>query len=380
MTSLTTIHRIPDKPVSRSPEHGWTLPARLYTDTSVFTQETAAIFYRNWWYAGHASQLAEPGNYLTLRILGQSILIGMDKHGKINAFYNVCQHRGHELLQGNGNTRVITCPYHAWAYDFEGNLVSARNTESVAGFQHCDFALRPVRVECFCQMIFVNLDPEATPLSNLTGDLEQEIQTYCPSVNELTFAQRDEFELACNWKVAIDNFLECYHCDPAHKDLVDLMDMSSYQTTTHRYYSSHIAKEARHTNSSAYQFETGDVDFGYAAWYLWPNLTIWAYPGDANLSVLQMLPVEPGLTVEYQDWYVAADGPSDQLKEAMRYQKEVLQPEDIGLCESVQRGLGSNGYNQGRLIVDAARSALSEHGVHHFHMLVAEALGIPTCE
>jgi len=128
-------------------------------------------------------------------------------------------------------------------------------------------------------------------------------------------------------------------------------------------------------NNKAFQFEKGDVDFGYAGWFLWPNVTLWAYPGDANLSVLQMIPDSVEDTIEYQDWFVPQGRVSKQLKDAMDYQKDVLQPEDIGLCESVQRGLNSKGYNQGRFIVDNDRSELSEHTVHHFQQMVVSALG-----
>jgi len=172
----------------------------------------------------------------------------------------------------------------------------------------------------------------------------------------------------------IDNFLECYHCHTAHKDFVDLVNMESYRSKINGIYSSHISLAANSTENSAYTFEKGDVDFGFAGWYLWPNLTIWAYPGEANLSVLQMLPNGTEQTIEYQDWFVPHGRASKQLQEAMDYQKITLQPEDIGLCESVQRGLRSKGYNQGRFVVDHDKTELSEHAVHHFQQMVVEAL------
>jgi len=150
--------------------------------------------------------------------------------------------------------------------------------------------------------------------------------------------------------------------------------MKSYRSTAKGIYSSHISKAAVSTDTSAYKFEVGEVDFGYAGWFLWPNLTLWAYPGDANLSVLQMIPDGVGGTIEYQDWFVPDGKVSKQLQDAMDYQKDVLQPEDIGLCESVQRGLQSKGYNQGRFIVDTDRTELSEHTVHHFQQMVVSAL------
>lgn len=355
--------------------HSFTMPARFYHDSNIYEMEKEAIFHRSWIYAGHVSQLADKGSYITAKVHQQSVFIGRGEDGELKAFYNVCQHRGHELLSGTGRTNVIVCPYHAWAYDFDGNLRAARNSENMAGFKKCDFSLKPVRVEEFCGLIFFNLDPDAIPFKEQTGELETEIRQFAPRVDEVVFAQRDRFEVACNWKVLMDNFLECYHCHTAHKDFVDLVDMDSYRSKVHGIYSSHISGAARSTDNSAYQFEKGEVDFGYAGWFIWPNLTIWVYPGEPNISVLQMNPTEPEATVEFQDWFLPDPTPSRQIKDAMDYQKDVLQPEDIGLCESVQRGLRSKGYNQGRFVVDAELSELSEHAVHHFQGMVVKALG-----
>jgi len=372
----TTEHHLKpnDLPFVDDPSQSFTMPARFYLDDSVYSAEQKSIFYKSWWYCAHVSQLQKTGDFITSKIDTQNLFVVRDKSGELKAFYNVCQHRGHELVEGSGNKAVIVCPYHAWSYDLDGSLRGARNSENVPGFNKCEFALKSVRVEVFCGMVFVNLDDEAVPLAEQAIELEKEIREYCPVVDSLAFAQRDTYNVKSNWKVMIDNFLECYHCDPAHKDFVDLVDMKSYRSTAKGVYSSHISKAPVSTNTAAYSFEVGDVDFGYAGWFLWPNLTIWAYPGDANLSVLQMIPDGVGGTVEYQDWFVKDGLVSEQLKEAMAYQKDVLQPEDIGLCESVQRGLNSNGYDQGRFIVDTDRTELSEHAVHHFQRMVVDAL------
>lgn len=375
--NVHALHRKPDdQPFRADPKHSFTLPARFYTDPGIFEAEKAAIFYRTWHYAGHASQVAEPGMYLTTQIHEQNVFVARGRDGELRAFYNVCAHRGHELLSGTGKKNVITCPYHAWAFDFDGRLVTARNSENVAGFNKCDFSLKPVQVEVFCGLVLVNLDPGAAPFAEQMAGLEDEIRQYLPRVDDLAFAQRDTYHVASNWKVLIDNFLECYHCAPAHKDFVDLVDMNSYRTITHKRYSSQCAAAPRTTKSNAFEFEVGDVDFGYAGFYVWPNFTIWIYPGEANLSVLQMNPNGPETCLEYQDWFTLGGEVTQQLADAIAYQKDVLQPEDIGLCESVQRGLKSLGYNQGRFIVDEGLTELSEHAVHHFQRMVADALSV----
>ena len=319
-----------DAPFCADPATSFTMPARFYTSSESYDLEKEAIFYKTWHYAGHVSQVIEFGSYFTTSIHEQNIFVARGRDGELRAFYNVCAHRGHELLEGAGKRNVITCPYHAWAFDFDGSLVAARNSENVAGFNKCDFSLKPVRLEVFCGMIMINLDPDAVTFAQQFDGLEDQIRQYMPSVDQLSFAQRDTFDVASNWKILVDNFLECYHCAPAHKDFVDLVDMNSYRTITHKRYSSQCAGAPRTTNSKAYSFEPGEVDFGYAGFFVWPNFTIWIYPGEPNLSVLQMNPKEPARTIEYQDWFTPGGVLTPQLKEAAEYQKDVLQPEDIG--------------------------------------------------
>jgi len=145
--------------------------------------------------------LSKAGDFITTNIDSQNVFIVRDKSGELKAFYNVCQHRGHELVAGAGNAALIVCPYHAWTYALDGSLRSARNSENVPGFNKCEFSLKPVRVEVFCGMVFINLDTDATPLAELASELEKEIREYCPGVDTLAMAQRDTYKVKSNWKV-----------------------------------------------------------------------------------------------------------------------------------------------------------------------------------
>ncbi len=363
-----------DASVCANPAESFTLPARFYTDPVIHEAEKTAIFFKSWWCAGHKSQLPRPGCYLTTEIYEQGVVVTRDHGGGLRAFYNVCQHRGHELVKGCGEAKILTCPYHAWTYNLDGSLRTARLTKAMPDFKTCDFALKPVRVEEFCGFIFVNLDRDAASLKEQTGGLEDEIRKYVPRIDEMVYVHRHDYDVKANWKVVVDNFLECYHCHPAHRDFVDLVDMDSYRNIINGSYVSQISDAPKTTSARAYKFEKGDVDFGYAGWYLWPNLTIWAYPGEPNISALMMIPAGPDRTIEHLDWFLPTTEISQQIKDAMTYMDKTLQPEDISLCESVQKGLKSNGYNQGRFVIDPAHPELSEHGVHHFQKLVAEAL------
>jgi len=365
--------RAPASRFHRDPERSYTLPASHYFDPGVYAREKEAIFYHSWNFVGHGEQLREAGNYVTCRIADQNILVMRGKDGTLRGFYNVCSHRAHELLRGCGTAKVITCPYHAWSYHSDGRLRTARGSEKMADFDAGEFRLKQVQVEELCGFVFVNLDPQAAPLKEQSGDLENEIRRYCPDIDRLTFSHRLTYELKANWKNVADNFLECYHCSPAHPAFVDLVDIKNYRTVTHGIYSSHIAPPGRADNA-AYQIPEGTAS-DFAAWWLWPNVTLNTFPGPANMTVLHIMPTGPETTLEHFDLYSLDKTPSACERAAMKYIDEVLQPEDIGLVESVQRGLHSRGYHQGRFVVDKDRTYLSEHGVHHFHGLVLGALG-----
>lgn len=360
---------------SLDPERSYTLSAPYYRQPDILDRERDAIFFKSWIFIGHGEKVAEIGDYFTVRLFDQNILAIRAKDRRIRAFYNVCAHRAHELLQGEGNAKVITCPYHAWSYHADGSLRSARGSEKVAGFDKSEFCLKEVKIETFLGFLFINLDPTASPLSVLSGNLANEVRRYVPEVEKLTFSRRLTFDLKANWKNVVDNYLECYHCPPAHPAFADLIDIKTYRSVTHGIYSSHIGPMTGGDNKAYKIDQSQPASQHFSGWWLWPNITLNTFPGSPNLSVLQIMPTGPETCREYWDFYFAAKTPTKEEQAAVDYVDAVLQPEDIGLVESVQRGLRSRGYHQGRYIVDAERSDISEHALHHFHSLVLNALG-----
>lgn len=366
---------LPDR-FHADPERSHTLAAPYYFQPTVYEDEKTRIFYRAWNYIAHVSQLKEPLSYVAATIGDQEIFVIRAEDGTLRGFYNVCAHRAHLLLSGAGRlkSRAIVCPYHAWSYTADGRLRAARGSEGMPGFDKKDFCLTPVRVETYCGFVFATLDPEAPALAEQAGALEQEIRAYVPEIDDLVFAHRKTYEIKANWKNVVDNFLECYHCTPAHPAFVDLVDIKNYRSVCHDRYSSHISPPGRVDNKAyAIQVPEGRPTH-FAAWWLWPNVTFNAFPGTPNITVLHIMPAGPERTLEHLDFFFLKPEPAPAEWEAIRYADEILQPEDIGLVESVQRGLHSHAYHQGRFIVDRERSFLSEHAVHHFHGLVLQAL------
>ncbi|MEU0566959.1 SRPBCC family protein [Nonomuraea sp. NPDC005983] len=368
--SIPAIDRIsagydPDPALSMS------LHADAYTDPMWFDVDQRAIFARTWQWLCHVEQLRETGSYMTGTVAGMPIVAVRDEAGTLRAFYNVCKHRAHELLSGSGVRRSIVCPYHAWNFDLTGRLSRARNTGGMPGFDASAVCLDQIQVAEFGGMVYVNLDPGAALLSEQAGGLEAGIEARAPDVAKLTLARRLTYDIASNWKNVVDNFLECYHCHVAHKDFVSLVDMSTYKVTTYGIYSSHMAQAGKADNS-AYDVSGATVT-EHAVWWLWPNTCLLRYPGRGNFMVLQIIPDGPERTREIWDFYLETTEPNEAELDSIRYIDEVLQVEDISLVESVQRGMRTPAFTQGKIVYNPDGSGLSEHAVHHFHGLVLDA-------
>lgn len=368
--SLSDVERI-SAGYTDDPADSLSLRAEAYTEPMWEEADRQGIFARTWQLICHVEKLREPGSYVAATVAGMPIAVVRDQSGELNAFYNVCKHRAHELLTGSGTTRNIVCPYHAWSYDLSGQLKAARRTKGMKNFDTADICLDTVQVEEFCGFVYVNLDPEAAPLGEQAGDLADEIAFWAPDVAGLTHAKRLTYDIKTNWKNVIDNFVECYHCHVAHKEFVDLVDMDTYDVKTHGIWSSHFAEAGKHENA-AYDVSHATVH-QHAVWWLWPNTCLLRYPGRPNFMVLQVFPAGVDRTLETWDFYLETTELNEAEVSSVKYIDEVLQVQDITIVESVQRGMATPAYDQGRIVYDPAGSGLSEHGVHHFHGLVLDA-------
>jgi len=372
-----TMHSLCDyeKPLVESAQESYTLPSYVYTDPEVYEIEKEKIFYRSWQFVAHKTSFEKPGDYVTVQICDQNLFVMMGKDDELRAFYNVCQHRAHELLPaGSGNVKsAIVCPYHAWAFEREGPLRGAPRAKSRPGFDKADYSLKQARLEIFLNSIFINLDDNATPLAELAPDLEADVRQRLPFYDELkapTEGLLGETHIKAGWKVVVDNYVECYHCDHSHKAFADLICMDTYQHDTFGIWSRQIGGDIRQKNT-AYTIEDNAPVMTSAFWFLWPNTTINVLPGSEEVNFSAIRP----LGLDTSDFTGPSLSPTGEFDKARAdYSADVLVPEDIALCESVQRGLKSKGYSQGPLIVDDERSGRGEHALHHFHRLVQKSL------
>ena len=359
---------------SDDPCRSHTLPGPYYYEPEIFEREKRAIFNRTWQYVCHQSRVAAPGQYCVRDIGDQSAVVLRDHDGVLQAFHNVCQHRAHRLLEGSGRLAGgIVCPYHNWSYALGGELRHARHSERVADFDKAGIRLRRVRAERFCGFVFVNLDPEAKPIMEGREGLDREIRELSPNIEELQLANEREIPLAANWKNSVENYSECYHCPNQHPDLCEgSLDLSSYRITVHPEYHSHASRGVGDSTAYARAMDQDGEEREFGSWLLWPNFALEVYPG-GYLNVFHHQPLAPEKTVQRVEWYFPTEEPTPEQREVIAF-VDVVRDEDVPICESVQRGLHSLGYTQGRFIADPGRSHFSEHAVHDFQTKVLDAL------
>jgi len=363
----------PDRSTSRfdeDPTRSFTIPASYYVDPDVLVAEQSAIFWNSWAWIGHVSQVEAAGQYLTADVAGQRVFAIRTSSGELKAFFNVCMHRGHALLEGSGTiSSRITCPYHAWAYDTDGQLQGARMADRMPDFDFDDFCLPQVAIDDLCGFLFVNLATEPVPIRQAYPGAEEAIREIWPKTETLRQSDVSSMSIEANWKNVGDNLLECYHCHPAHPDFVDLIKMDTYRNETFENWSVQAGK-SRSGNSA---YEVADDD-GFASLFLWPNVSIGRLPGLDGIFAFHFTPTGPEQTLQTLTVFSPDGMMADSSASAFEYFNEVLGPEDVALVESVQVGLRSLGYHQGRFICIPDRPEISEHAVHHFHSMVLAAL------
>ena len=355
------------------PVKSWTLPGYYYYDSDIYRRELERIFCASWQYVCHVSRLREPGQFHVRDIGDQSVFVLRDSAGDLRAYHNVCQHRAHRLLEGEGKIgQRIVCPYHAWAYAPSGELLHARGSETMSSFPTDKIHLQAVKLDQLCGFIFVNLDSQAKSMRETFTGLEEEILALAPNAASLKRAWTENFDLAANWKNSVENYSECYHCPNRHPSLVNAaLDISRYKIHVRNNYHRHITSDVG--DSQGYTLDTttqSEENFG--SWLLWPNMVFEVYPG-GNLTVFHHVPAGPEHCVQETEWYFSGSKPSTEEKEVIDFVNAVRE-EDIPICESVQKGLHSQGYSRGKFIVDPDKSYVSEHAVHDFQRRVLSAL------
>ena len=194
---------------------GYSLPACLYNDKSVFQNDIDNFLMPGWIYACHQSELDSVGSYVLLEVAGESVIVVRATEEKIQAHMNVCRHRGSRVcLEKQGATRKFVCPYHSWVYGLDGALMVSR--EMPSNFDQSEHGLKPVQLSIVQGLVFINFDSRAIPLDEVAKPVESSLAFY--QIEDAKVAYQQTWNVEANWKLALENFMECYHCAPAHPE------------------------------------------------------------------------------------------------------------------------------------------------------------------
>lgn len=346
-----------------------TIPARLYNDPVYLELERERVFAHTWQLVGRLDQIAETGAFFTTEVGNDSIVVLRDKD-VIRAFYNVCLHRAGPVAHGCGRRQTLQCKYHGWTYSLDGRLLRAPEMEGVERFTPDDMHLRSIAVDTWGPLVFVNLDGKAPPLADFFEDIPQRVAGFgCESMQ---YVMRKEYDIACNWKVYVDNYLEGYHVPVVHPGLHKELDYDGYRVEPRRYSSIQHAplRAMPTTNPSDRRYDPAKTDMPEAVYgWLFPNIMLNVYLGQMQTNVV--LPVSHDRTLVVFEWFATnppADVTTDPAWSRLVAFSDEIQVEDVEICETVQRNLRSRVYDRGRY------SAARENGVHHFHSLLHEFL------
>jgi len=340
-----------------------TIPASWYTDAGILPLEKRRVFQRTWQMVGHARHVAEPGSYFTADLAGEPLVVARAADGVLHAFSNVCRHRASVVASGCGQASVLRCPYHGWSYKLDGRLHAAPEFDGVEDWDASQVCLPRMPVETWGPFVFVNADGQAPPLGEVLGSIPEEVAGLGCPVEQLHFSARRDYVIECNWKVYVDNYLEGYHLPAAHPSLFRELDYGQYRVDTHRWYSSQYAPIRPPQSGEKRQYAEPLTDNRALYFWIFPNFMLNVYPD--NLSSNVIVPLGHDRTLTIFEWFTY--GSTEVNPETIAFSDEIQQ-EDIRICEAVQRGLSSSFYDKGRF------SVKRENGVHHFHLLLDEAL------
>jgi choline monooxygenase len=348
----------PDLPLDRAK----TIPNTWYHDPGLYDLERRAVFGRSWQVVGRREQVAEPGQYLTADVAGDPVLVVRGEDGTLRAFFNVCRHRAAPILnEPCGKVSKLRCRYHGWTYDLEGRLRGTPEFDGVCDFRKEENGLAPVAVAEWGPFVFVHPEGPREPLEEFLAPLPGWVAGRNAFAGLPWYARR-EYDVACNWKVYVDNYLDGgYHVNTVHPGLAGVLDYREYKTTTHGNTSLQSSPLVP-AEGAAGKTRTGDLA---AYWWVFPNFMLNVYGGvmDSNL----VLPLGPDRCRVVFDFYFAAGTDEAFVRDSVAVADQV-QAEDVGICEEVQRGLSSRAFVTGRF------SVKRENAGYYFHQLLARRL------
>jgi nitrite reductase/ring-hydroxylating ferredoxin subunit len=323
-----------------------TLPWSWYSDPGILAIEKQRIFRRSWQYAGHLGELDGPGSYFPSQTGPVPIVVTLDAHGALRAFINICRHRGALVATEPACRGTLQCPYHAWTYDLDGALRAAPRGFEDPAFRPDRLGLVSAGVGTWGPFVFVNPDAEAEPLLDVLDDLPRVVAEHGLDVDALRHHSRVRYTIRANWKIALENFLECYHCPVNHPGLVEVIDERRLVLEAAGLRTSQFAPVHPRALDGRGPLDARDgVPAGQN--HLWfPTLKFNVLPGYPNLSIGPLWPTGPQTCEGYLDYWFGAEAPAAWIDELFEFDTQVG-GEDTALVEAAQRGTAAGVIEHG---------------------------------
>lgn len=340
-------------------------PGAIYTSPAVLQKEIDEYFMKEWLYAGRIEEIPNPGDYITMVLVGESIIIARDRDGEIYAYYNMCAHRGPEVAQGCGNSRAFKCPYHGWTYDLQGKLKGAAFMEGTCDFDPAGTRLKPVRIDQWRGSMFVCFSPDTGPLADSVKEFEQDFGFL--QLDKCRLGNKLVLDIECNWKLVHENLMDFYH--------VNVLHAKSFGTRFKWSNDNVILKERGGLSiwySGSPSTPGGEPLLGKMPWledrelslactgFMQPNCTLFGRIDNQKFFVTWPVTENSCRVIMYQLFSDAVFERPDKeeiLKIYRDFQVLILE-EDRSMIESMQRALKSRGFTPGRL-------SNLEKSIHH---------------
>jgi Rieske 2Fe-2S family protein len=342
------------------------VPYRIYSDPDILELEKARLFRQEWLMVGREEQLASPGDYLTLDIFNEPIVVVRNQAGEINAFSNFCLHRGAEISpKGFGHVKEFSCPYHNWLYDLDGKLVGAPYMRESVGFDPRDCQLPRVRCERWGGFIFVTLNPDAPPLSQFIARFADEFAFL--RMQDCVIGARVEFDLACNWKFVVENLFDIYHVTTIHartfgqfRDTIDYFTDTPGQASLFGYYSARPSIDGGKSLFGPMPWLADKPETFACSGFQGPNMQMFARCD--GLTIHSIWPITADRTAMtsyllFPKEFLADPAFADKAARYGIYLKEIISEDDAAI-NSLQRAAHSGLFQPGRM-------SKLEHGVYN---------------
>jgi choline monooxygenase len=332
------------------------LPARFYSGATSLERDRRAVFAHGWELLAPADQLAGRGDHVVGEIAGVPLLLVRDDDGTLRALHNVCRHRAGPLATCNGRgAKRLRCHYHGWSYALDGRLLSASEMDDAFDFDVASIHLPEAHVAEWRGLVFAALETRV-PFADLIADVDARLGDR--PLDTYVFHRHYDYDIACDWKNYIDNYLEGYHVPHIHPELNRVLDYRDYIVETGRWHS------LQHSPLASDAELYGDGEALY--WFVWPNTLLNVLPD--RMQTNRVTPLAPGKCRVTFDYFYPPDANDLESRHVSDHAfSDLVQQQDVGMCELVQRGLDSGSYHAGHL------NPKRENGVHHFHELLREA-------